>query len=117
MQVSETLEVDRALRKHVGGGLETIVVNGVYPRRFAKADVERLEAMAANGAPPAARAALRAARGEYAWSRGQQGQLRRLRRAAEKAEVVTLPFLFAPELGRAELERLSAELQRKLGRR
>src|SRR5947207_6344552 len=87
MPVSETLEVDRALREHVGGGLETIIVNGVYPRRFGKADVERLETVAGNGAPPAARAALRAARGEYAWSRGQQGQLRRLRRAVDDAEV------------------------------
>jgi hypothetical protein len=100
----------------VGSGLETIVVNGVYPRRFAKADMERLEAMARNGAPPAVRAALRAARGEYAWARGQQGQLRRLRRAASEAEVVTLPFLFEPELGRAQLEGLSAELGRKLAR-
>src|SRR2546430_2698627 len=81
MPVSETLEVDRALREHVGGGLETIIVNGVYPRRFGKAEVERLETVAGNGAPPAARAALRAARGEYAWARGQQGPLRRARRA------------------------------------
>ena len=116
MPVSETLEVDRALRENVGTGFGTIVVNGVYPRRFDKADVDRLAAAAANGAAPAARAALRAARGEFSWARGQQGQLRRLRRAAEKAEVVTLPFLFAPELGRPELERLSAELDRKLGR-
>jgi anion-transporting ArsA/GET3 family ATPase len=116
MPVSETLEVDRALRTHVGAGFGTIVVNGVYPRRFGKADVERLAAVAQNGAPAAARAALRAARGEFAWARGQQGQLRRLRRAAGEAEVITLPFLFAPELGRAELERLSAELDRKLGR-
>src|SRR5947207_2310976 len=87
MPVTETLEVDRALREHVGGRLGTIVVNGVYPRRFAKDDVERIETVAGNGAPPAARAALRAARGEYAWSRGQQGQLRRLRRAVDDAEV------------------------------
>src|SRR5437773_3704230 len=107
MPVSETLEVDRALRTHVGAGLGTIVVNGVYPRRFEKADVDRLAAVAQNGAPPAARAALRAARGEFSWARGQQGQLRRLRRAAGEAEVITLPFLFAPELGRAELGRLS----------
>lgn len=116
MPVTETLEVDGALREYVGGGLETIIVNGVYPRRFAKADMERLEAAANNGAPPALRAALRAARGEYAWARGQQGQLRRLRAAAGEADVITLPFLFAPELGREQLERLSGELDRKLGR-
>src|SRR5947199_6960404 len=103
MPVSETLEVDRALREHVGGGLQTIVVNGVYPRRFAKDDVERIEAAATrNGAALGARAALQAARGEHLWARGQQGQLRRLRRAADEAAVVTLPFLFAPPLGRVE---------------
>jgi anion-transporting ArsA/GET3 family ATPase len=116
MPVTETLEVDGALRDYVGTGLETIVVNGVYPRRFAKADLDRLDAAGSNGAAPAVRAALRAARGEYAWARGQQGQLRRLRRAASEAEVVTLPFLFEPELGREQLERLSGELDRKLVR-
>jgi anion-transporting ArsA/GET3 family ATPase len=114
MPVSETLEVDRTLRDYVGEGFGTIVVNGVYPRRFRNAEVERLAAVAENHPPPAARAALRAARGESSWSRGQQGQLRRLRRAAGEADVITLPFLFEPELGRAELERLSAELGRKL---
>ena len=116
MPVSETLEVDRALRGHVGGGLETIIVNGVYPRRFAKAELERMQTAAGNGAPLAARGALLAARAEHARSRLQQRQLARLRRAAQEAEVLTLPFLFAPELGRGELERLSAELERKLSR-
>ena len=116
MPVSETLEVDRALREHVAGRLETIVVNGVYPRRFAKGDLERLDAATGNGTPLAVRAATLAARSEHAWSRGQQAQLRRLRRAAAEAEVVTLPFLFEPQLGRPQLERLSEELDRKLGR-
>src|SRR5256714_2574204 len=57
MPVTETLEVDGALRGSVGAGLETIIVNSVYPRRFAKADVERLEAAASNGGAPAPRAA------------------------------------------------------------
>src|SRR2546421_8377721 len=77
MPVTETLEVDGALRGSVGGGLETIIVNGVYPRRFAKADVERLEAAASNGGPPPAPAAPRAAPGEDSLARGPQGQLRR----------------------------------------
>ena len=92
------------------------MVNGVYPRRFAKGDLERLDAATGNGTPLAVRAATLAARSEHAWSRGQQAQLRRLRRAAAEAEVVTLPFLFEPQLGRPQLERLSEELDRKLGR-
>jgi hypothetical protein len=59
------------------------------------------------------RAALGAARAEERWARGQQSQLQRLRRRAD-APVLTLPFLFAPELGLGELRSLAGELGRKL---
>jgi hypothetical protein len=39
--------------------------------------------------------------------------VRRLRRAA-RAPVATLPRIFEPELDRDDLERLSAELERRL---
>jgi anion-transporting ArsA/GET3 family ATPase len=112
MPVNETLELERALPDVVGHGLSAVVVNGVYPRRFSKAEGEALAgAVAARQGP--ARAALGAARTEERWARGQQSQLQRLRRRAQ-APVVTLPFLFAPQLGRDELDRLAAELERKL---
>ena len=60
-----------------------------------------------------ARAALGAARVEERRARGQQSQLQRLRRGAD-APVVTLPFLFASELGLEDLEILGRELERKL---
>jgi anion-transporting ArsA/GET3 family ATPase len=113
MPVNETLELERKLPEAVGQGLSVVVVNAVYPRRFSKAEAEALaEASVSDGAPPV-RAALSAARSEARWSRGQQSQLQRLRRRAE-APVVTLPFLFAPELGVDELEELAEELDGKL---
>jgi anion-transporting ArsA/GET3 family ATPase len=114
MPVNETLELERALPGAVGHGLDAIVVNGVHPRRFAKADAEAVgAASSAGGGNAAVRHALAAARTEAHRSRGQQSQLARLRRAA-KAPVVTLPFLFAPELDREDLDVLADELGRKL---
>jgi anion-transporting ArsA/GET3 family ATPase len=62
---------------------------------------------------PVARAAVAAALSEHRRARAEHAQLRRLRRAAT-APVVTLPRVFEPELDREDLERLSAELERKL---
>jgi anion-transporting ArsA/GET3 family ATPase len=112
MPVSETLELERRLPEAVRQGLTAIVVNGVYPRRFTKADGEAVAAAWADGRRPT-RAALGAARAEERWARGQQSQLQRLRRRAD-APVLTLPFLFAPELGLGELRSLAGELGRKL---
>jgi anion-transporting ArsA/GET3 family ATPase len=134
MPVNETLELEQALPDVVGHGLSAVVVNGVFPRRFSKAEGESLVKAVGRPGPAgprarraatdvrraatdarhdASRAGLRAARAEERWARGQQSQLARLRRRA-RAPVITLPFLFAPELGLDELERLAAELGRKL---
>jgi anion-transporting ArsA/GET3 family ATPase len=107
MPVNETLDLERQLPDVVGQGLSAIVVNGVYPRRFSKAEAEKLDGVR-NGP------ALAAARSDARRSRGQQSQLARLRRRAS-APVVTLPFVFAPELRREDLEALGRELERKLG--
>jgi hypothetical protein len=96
----------------MGMSLDAIVVNGLYPARFSRAETERLAALDGSGSP-GARAALRAALLEHERARAQRGQLRRLRRQAE-APVTTLPYLFEPELGLEEVEQLSRELQRRL---
>jgi hypothetical protein len=57
-------------------------------------------------------AALRAALSEHRRARGQRVQLRRLKK--EVPDAITLPYVFEPELGLPEFERLSAELERKL---
>jgi anion-transporting ArsA/GET3 family ATPase len=122
MPVNETIEFERSLRDELDMGVDRIVVNALHPARFSAAEARALEATAraggesARGAPkPSAvtRAALAAALSEHRRARAEHAQLRRLRRAAT-APVVTLPRVFEPELGRDDLERLSADLERRL---
>jgi anion-transporting ArsA/GET3 family ATPase len=111
MPVNETVEFERALRRDLNISVDAIVVNAVHPERFKRSDLERLEG--ASGGSAVARAAVAAAISEHRRARGEHAQVRRLRRAAE-APVVTLPRIFEPELDRDDLERLSAELERRL---
>jgi energy-coupling factor transporter ATP-binding protein EcfA2 len=111
MPVNETVEFERALGRELGMSIDTIVVNALHPSRFHAEEAARLEG--ADGGDKLARAAIDAALSEHRRARGEHAQLRRLRRGAS-APVVTLPRLFVPELGREHLERLSAELERKL---
>jgi anion-transporting ArsA/GET3 family ATPase len=112
MPVSEAIEFERRLRDELGMAVEHVVVNAVYPHRFGAGEAERLRSLDGRASPPA-RAALRAALAEYERARGQRSQLRRLRRHV-KAPVATLPYLFEPELGLEEVERLANELERRL---
>jgi hypothetical protein len=111
MPVNEAIEFERALARELGMATDAIVVNAVYPVRFRPAEVERLRGV--GGGSAVTRAALAAATSEHTRARADHAQVRRLRRAAT-APVVTLPRIFEPELGRAEIERLSAELERRL---
>jgi anion-transporting ArsA/GET3 family ATPase len=111
MPVNETIEFERALGRELDVAVDAIVVNAVHPARFDAKEVRRLESVDGGGKP--ARAALAAALSEHRRARAEHAQVRRLRRAAS-APVATLPRIFEPELGRADLERLSAELERKL---
>ena len=111
MPVNETVEFERALDRELGMAVDAILVNAVHPARFRPEECRRLESVTTGSR--AARAAIDAALGEHRRARGEHGQVRRLRRAAT-APVTTLPRVFEPELGRDEIERLSAELERKL---
>src|SRR5215217_2077653 len=108
MPVNEAIEFERALMRELQIAIERIVVNALHPVRFSVDDYRRVEAARAESA--VARAALAAAVAEHRRARGEHAQVRRLRHAAA-APVVTLPRIFQPELGRHELERLSAELE------
>ena len=103
MPVNETLDLGQRLREEMRMGIDRIVVNQVLPERFTSAEAARLESV--DGDSPAIRAALT----EYRRARVQRSQLRRLRRAAD-APVATLPFLFAPAIGREQIETLAAKL-------
>jgi anion-transporting ArsA/GET3 family ATPase len=110
--VNETLELGERMREEIGLDLDAVLVNGVYPERFSAAEARLLRSV--DGDPsPSARAALRAALSEHTRAGTQRSQLRRLRRRSP-APVATLPYLFAPAVGRPELEELARELDRRL---
>jgi anion-transporting ArsA/GET3 family ATPase len=111
MPVNETVEFERALRRELNIEVDAIVVNAVHPVRFRSTDIERIRD--ATSDKPVTRAALDTALSEHTRARAEHGQVRRLRRAAA-AHVTTLPRIFEPELGREEIERLAAELERRL---
>lgn len=113
MPVTETIELRGRLFDEIGVDLDAVVVNGLYPERFRGAEVERLEAL--NGAgTPAARAALAAALSEHQRAREQRSQLRRLKKELDGTDVVTLPYLFEPELDLDDFDALAVELERRL---
>ncbi|HKP88737.1 MAG TPA: ArsA-related P-loop ATPase [Thermoleophilaceae bacterium] len=113
MPVAETLEFETALSRDMGIGIDLAVVNAVLPERFSAREADEIERVnGGHGAPPVA-AALRAALSEHRRARGQRAQLRRLRRSLE-APCVTLPYLFEPDLGLEDWERLSRDLERRL---
>ncbi|HEX2414181.1 MAG TPA: ArsA-related P-loop ATPase [Thermoleophilaceae bacterium] len=111
MPVAETLELEDLLAED-DMALDAIVVNGLYPERYGADDIGRLEMMDGRGSHKA-RAAFEAALLEHRRAVSQREQLHRLRKDAG-ATVSTLPFLFAPVLGRAELDELSLLLEEAL---
>ena len=113
MPVVETLELGRKLEDAVGLGLGAIIVNGVWPDRFSTADVEKLRAASRNGHDPAAAGALRAALAEHDRAVLQRGHVERLTTESD-ANVVTLPYLFASELGLPEYQLLADSLAESL---
>ncbi len=109
MPVNETLELGGRLEQAVGLGLDAVIVNGLYPERYTKAEAESLRAAAANGLDPEALTAVRAALTQHERSRQQKTHVRRLRKEAG-APVLELPMLFEPDVGLAEYEYLAHEL-------
>jgi len=113
MPVVETLELGRKLEETVGLGLEAIIVNGVWPDRFSAGDAKKLRAASRNGHDPAAAGVLRAALAEHERAKLQRGHLKRLEKESGTT-VVTLPYLFEPELGLDEYQQLADSLAESL---
>ena len=108
MPVNESELLEAELTGEVGVAVDRVYMNGLYPECFSDGDAERLEA-AAGSVDGGARAAVRAALSEHRRAHSHHYQLDRLR-SVVRAEVVTLPFIFEPELGVAGIERLAGEL-------
>jgi hypothetical protein len=110
--VNETIDLEERLGEELGMALDAVAVNGVYPQRFSAKEARRLGSLGGRGSVEA-RAATRAALSEERRARTERSQAVRLRRAVS-APVFSLPHLFEPELGAAELGRLARVLERRL---
>ena len=104
MAVNESVQLERELTKSVGIAVDRVYLNGLYEQRFSATEGERIAA--ATGGSDAAVHALRAATGQHARETAQRAQLERLTTRIE-APVLTLPFMFEPELGASELDLLA----------
>ena len=108
MPVQESLELHAILRTELALPVKALVVNQVLPRLFAPAEraaVEALpDALATESAlqPLAVAARARCAREEI-----QEQSLARMTEKLPGLPRVTLPLLFTPELGRAQIESLA----------
>jgi anion-transporting ArsA/GET3 family ATPase len=110
MPVNETFSVRDALFAE-GLRLDAVVVNAVYRERFSADDVAALrEALSRGASEPLAAAALRAALSEHRRGAAQRDQLARLGEGLGFG-LIELPYVFADQFGRSELELLAAGLE------
>jgi hypothetical protein len=103
MSVHELLDLDEGLHRAVGRGLDLVVVNAVYPDRFTVAEAAQLEALDERSEY------VHAALVEHRRAQAHANRTAWLRDRVA-APVLTLPFLFAAEIGAREHERLAHEL-------
>jgi anion-transporting ArsA/GET3 family ATPase len=115
MAVNETLSLRAGLAAD-GLALDAVILNALYPDRFAAAELETLAGL--NGlvgerdaaCSALATSAVRAALSEHARASTQREQRDRLRDGLE-APPLELPYLFCERIGPAELEALADVLQ------
>lgn len=110
MAVAETLELRDGLHKELGRELDVVIANAALPRRFDERELRRIAALA--GKHPATRSAAAAAQTVHARARAQNNQIARLRR--QHLHVLRVPFVFAPGLDAAALQRIADRLERGL---
>ncbi len=109
MPVNETLAIRDELERE-GLALDAVIVNSLYPSRFSTRDAGKLRKALGEVDASASRGAIRAALSEHARASAQQEQRGRLRDGLG-TELVELPYVFADQLGREELEQLADALE------
>jgi anion-transporting ArsA/GET3 family ATPase len=107
MAVTETIDLQRGLERRLGRDLDTVIVNGVLPRRFSEQELQAAEKLT----DPLARSAAKAARAVHDRARFQRNQIARLRR--RRFEVLAVPFQFRAELDLAALRQIAEHLGRR----
>ncbi len=109
MPVNETLSLRDALVQD-GLDLDAVIVNALYPPRFAPKEIRELSGALEQIDAPIARGALTAALSEHARGIAQREQRDRLSDGLG-LDLIELPYLFADHIARAELELLADALQ------
>ena len=132
MAVTEALELQDGLRRHLRRDLEAVIVNQLLPQRFTTTELQRIAALAqpaptvAGAHPEIPRAydsaeaekhalieaAVRAANTVHRRARFQHNQLARLRR--REFNVIGIPFVWTSELDLAAVDAISRKLERAL---
>src|SRR3954466_7712655 len=90
MPVNETVALERQLTEEVDVAVDRVYMNGLYPERFPKPEIERIETAARKANGPL-RAGCRAAPSQSRRAAAQREQLARLAELT-RAPVRTLPF-------------------------
>jgi anion-transporting ArsA/GET3 family ATPase len=112
MPVNETMALaDELARDELS--LDLVVVNALYPARFEAAEIAELASALSRTRSALARSALRAALSEHARAATQREQRDRLGRRVD-GRLIELPFVFADEVGRPQLEVLANALEAAL---
>ncbi len=105
MAITETLELAEGLERDMHRELDTVIVNGTFPRRFSSEELRRLATLESSGTVgSAARAALFVADR----ARLQHNQIARLRR--QHLHVLAVPFIFQARLDPAALAQIADRL-------
>ncbi len=110
MAVGETLELNAELRAQLESELSATIVNATLPRRFAADELARIAHL--NGDDPVVHAAVEAAHAVHERGRSQQRQIARLRRAG--LSTISVPFVFAAELGLDTVQQIGERLVKHL---
>jgi anion-transporting ArsA/GET3 family ATPase len=111
MAVTEALELQEGLQAQLARGLDAVLVNGLLPRRFSPAELERIEGLA-GGSRGVIAGAARVARTVHDRARFQHNQLARLRRRS--FEVLGVPFVWGARLDLEAVQGIAGRLERKL---
>jgi anion-transporting ArsA/GET3 family ATPase len=115
MAVNETLALQDALADE-GLVLDAVILNALYPERFAECELSRLQDALATSDSRVARSAIRAALSEHARAETQREQQARLMEGLDCA-VVELPYVFCERLGPEQVQELAGALKDGLSAR
>ncbi len=115
MPVNETVAIRDELERE-GLVLDAVILNALYRARFSTRDEGKLQKVLGQIETSPGRAAIRAALSEAARAAAQQEQRQRLRDGL-RMELLELPYVFADQVGREQLEQLADALEVGLSER